>query len=146
VIALLTMNFITKYLEAQESDYEIAYAEIITGKKINHWMWYIFPQIIGLGHSSTAMYYAIQNKEEAHQYLLHSILGARLIEISTALLNVQHNNVIAILGETDTLKLKSCMTLFASVSISESVFALILHKYFNNEMDENTIAILQQQG
>lgn len=99
-------NNLNRFLVAQESNYINAFQEIKSGKKTGHWMWYIFPQIDGLGFSSTTKFYSIKSIEEAKQYLNHPILGSRLIEISKALLNLKIANPIAIFGYTDSLKLK----------------------------------------
>jgi len=132
-----------RFIKAQEkkhNGFEIALEEINTGKKINHWMWYIFPQFKGLGRSSTSEFYAIQSIEEAKEYLAHPILGKRLREISKALLSNNQNDAILIFGFTDSLKLKSCMTLFSFVDNStEKTFQKILDKFFSGYMDEVTM-------
>ncbi len=104
-----------RFIEAQERDYSIALEEIKKGRKQGHWMWYIFPQIQGLGYSSTSQYYAIQNIEEATEYLNDTILGSRLIEICSALLKLDCNDAYSIFGNPDHLKLKSSVTLFLQV-------------------------------
>ena len=132
-----------RFIKAQEkkhNGFEIALKEINTGKKINHWMWYIFPQFKGLGRSSTSEFYAIQSIEEAKEYLAHPILGKRLREISKALLSNNQNDAILIFGFTDSLKLKSCMTLFSFVDNSaEKTFQKILDKFFSGYIDEITM-------
>jgi uncharacterized protein (DUF1810 family) len=140
----MLMDSLQHYLDAQQNDYALALHEIKQGQKVNHWMWYIFPQIRGLGYSSTAIHYAIRNKQQAALYASHPILGVRLLEISTALLNISHNNIQAILGQIDALKLQSCMTLFASITPTETVFTNVLQKYFNGVQDANTLLILQE--
>ena len=130
-----------RFVKAQEIDYEFALKEIIQGKKRSHWMWYIFPQLKGLGYSSMAVYYGIKNHKEAEGYLAHPVLGARLLEISNELLKLEGKSAKDIFGSTDELKLKSCMTLFYLVS-KETVFREILDKYFDGNIDEKTQEIL----
>ena len=131
-----------RFISAQESDYAIALSEIKGGRKRSHWIWYIFPQIQGLGYSSMAQFYAIKDKEEAIAYLKHSILGKRLVEITEALLDLQENNASLIMGYPDDLKLKSSMTLFYVVS-AQDIFKKVLDKYFSGELDQKTISILE---
>ncbi len=126
---------LSRFIEAQESHYERALAEIKSGKKISHWMWYIFPQLSGLGHSKTSQLYAIGNLEEAREYLGHEILGKRLVEISDELLKLEENNASNILGSPDDLKLKSSMTLFCQVDKATSVFQKVLDKFFDGSYD-----------
>ena len=128
---------------AQARDYEIALREVRAGCKRSHWMWYIFPQIKGLGHSETAQYYAIQSAEEAKAYLAHPVLGMRLQEISIALLGLATSDPQAVFGYTDSLKLHSSMTLFYQVS-KLFVFERVLKKYFGGKLDQKTISILRE--
>lgn len=130
-----------RFIKAQETSYETALAEIRSGRKRSHWMWYIFPQIKGLGYSSTAQYYAIQNRTEAEEYLSHPVLGKRLVEISEALLEIENDDVSTVFWYPDDMKLKSSMTLFYLVSRND-VFKRVLEKYFDGEMDEKTVEIL----
>ena len=139
-------NTLQRFIQAQQSSYETALAEIKKGRKRSHWMWYIFPQIQGLGFSETSRHYAIKNKEEAKSYLEHPVLGKRLIEICEALLQQPDNNAHNIFGNPDDLKLQSSMTLFASLAGNYPVFTAVLRKFFNGSNDEKTIRILQQQG
>lgn len=132
-----------RFVSAQEYDYEIALYEIRKGRKQSHWMWYIFPQIQGLGYSPTAQYYAIENRKEAVEYLKHPILGTRLIEISEALLSLKENDATRIMGYPDDLKLKSSMTLFYAISKND-IFKKVLDKYFEGEMDDKTLKILKE--
>mgnify|MGYP002734901318 FL=1 len=132
-----------RFVTAQERDYEIALQEVQAGCKRSHWMWYIFPQIKGLGRSETAQYYAIQSAEEATAYLAHPILGKRLQEISIALLGLPTSNAQTVFGYTDSLKLRSSMTLFYQVS-HYFVFERVLKKFFGGELDKNTISILEE--
>ncbi len=107
-------------------------------------MWFIFPQIEGLGHSSTAKYYSIKNINEAKEYIDHPILGKRLFECCNIILKIEDKSVEDIFGYPDNLKLKSCMTLFNYAVPKHKVFADVLNKYFTGELDEQTISILQK--
>ncbi|WP_345952004.1 DUF1810 domain-containing protein [Mucilaginibacter sp. PAMB04274] len=133
-----------RFLDAQETDYAIALSEIKSGKKRSHWMWYIFPQIQGLGLSSTSQYYAIKNLQEAKAYLQHPVLGKRLIEISSVLLTLGNNDAHNIFGSPDDMKLKSCMTLFSSIENTSPVFKQILDLFFGGEADQKTINVLNK--
>ena len=134
-----------RFVLAQESDYELALSEIKSGRKRSHWMWYIFPQIQGLGYSSMAQFYAIKDKEEAIAYLKHPILGKRLEEITEALLFLEENDIDRIMGYPDNIKLKSSMSLFYTVSIKE-IFKQVLDKFFSGEFDEKTISLLENKN
>ena len=138
-------NNLQRFIEAQKREYTIALSEIKNGKKRSHWMWYIFPQIQGLGFSETSRYYAIQNKEEAAAYLQHPVLGSRLIQICNELLSLQSNNAGNIFGSPDDVKLKSSMTLFASLPNTDPVFQAVLDKFFNGTKDNQTLRILERQ-
>ncbi|MBO7160606.1 MAG: DUF1810 domain-containing protein, partial [Paludibacteraceae bacterium] len=109
----------------------------------SHWMWYIFPQLKGLGLSSMATYYGIDGEEEARAYLNHPILGARLREITLALLNVEDKTAQEIFGWTDTMKLRSCMTLFNAVASGDDLFQKVLEKYYNGKPDDRTLELLK---
>src|SRR4051812_12065392 len=104
------MNDLKRFLDAQENDYERALAEIKRGRKQSHWMWYIFPQIAGLGSSETSRFYAVKTKAEAELYLAHPVLGARLVRISEALLEIEGKTANQIFGSPDDVKLKSSIT------------------------------------
>lgn len=132
---------LNRFLTAQERSYDAALAEIKAGRKRTHWMWYIFPQIAGLGMSSTAQYYSIQDRLEAEEYMAHPVLGARLLEISRALLTLESSDATAVMGYPDDLKLRSCMTLFAQVS-DDPVFEAVLDKFFGGRPDSRTLALL----
>jgi uncharacterized protein (DUF1810 family) len=132
-----------RFLDAQKKDYQIALSEIRSGRKRSHWMWYIFPQIAGLGQSETAKYYAINNIEEAKEYLNHEILGYRLSEISNELLKLKEDNARNIFSTPDDMKLKSSMTLFVQAAKENSIFQKVLDKFFNGESDDKTIKILK---
>ena len=135
---------LNRFMDAQAGIYETAYAELKKGQKRTHWMWYIFPQIDGLGRSTTAKYYAIKNLEEARQYLKHPVLGPRLLECAEAVLAIDGRTASEIFGYPDDLKLKSSMTLFASVAPPGSVFVRILDRYFHGEPDGRTIQLSEQ--
>lgn len=134
----MDINSLDRFLEAQERMYEIALKEIRNGEKESHWMWYIFPQLRGLGKSRMAYAYGINGLEEAKAYLDHPVLSARLIEISEALLEHKDQDIENILGDIDAMKLRSSMTLFAIISYNDSVFHQILDCFYNGEMDELT--------
>ena len=129
------MSFLAKFVDAQKQDYANALAEIRAGKKRSHWMWYIFPQLAGLGKSATAQYYAIADLAEAEAYLAHPILGKRLIEICQALLQLPIADAHEIFGSPDDMKLKSSMTLFATIPETDQVFGKVLEKFFHGEKD-----------
>ena len=134
-----------KFLKAQETDYAIALSEIKHGKKRSHWMWYIFPQIQGLGFSETSKYYAIKDIAEAQSFLNHPVLGDRLVAICQALLNLKENNANKIFGSPDDVKLKSSMTLFTALSETDPVFQLVLDKFFHGEKDKVTLQLILKQ-
>jgi uncharacterized protein (DUF1810 family) len=133
---------LARFVQAQERDYEQALSEIRSGRKQSHWMWYIFPQFEGLGRTSTSMRYAIKSAAEAAAYLRHPVLGPRLLEIARAALAVEGKSASEIFGSPDDLKLRSCATLFASVSPAGSVFEQLLDRYFSGEPDHRTLALL----
>lgn len=136
------MNDLKRFLDAQENDYERALAEIKRGRKQSHWMWYIFPQIAGLGSSETARFYAVRTKAEAELYLAHPVLGARLVEISEALLDIEGKTANQIFGSPDDVKLKSSMTLFGWLENAHPVFQRVLDKYFNGAKDWRTLDLI----
>ncbi|WP_422928133.1 DUF1810 domain-containing protein [Singulisphaera sp. PoT] len=119
-----------RFVNAQEGDYEQALKEVRDGRKESHWMWYIFPQIDGLGFSSMSRRYSIKSLAEAREYLEHPVLGPRLLECIEAAMAVQGRSAHQIFGSPDDMKLKSCATLFASVTPEDSPFAQLLDKYF----------------
>ena len=139
---MATANTLQRFLDAQATDYAQALTEIKKGRKRSHWMWYIFPQIRGLGFSSTSQHYAIQGAAEAQAYLAHPVLGARLVEIATALLGLASSNATSIMGSPDDLKLRSSMTLFAAVPGADPVFEAVLGKFFGGAPDTNTLQLL----
>ena len=131
-----------RFLDAQRGDYAAALAEVRRGRKTSHWMWYIFPQIAGLGQSSTARYYSIRDLEEAREYYAHPVLGQRLREISSALLELRGSDPVAVFGGIDSMKLKSSMTLFAVAAPDDPLFQQVLDKYYGGEQDALTLRIL----
>ena len=131
-----------RFLKAQELMYPWALREMKNGRKQTHWMWFIFPQLKAIGQSSTALYYGIEDLDEAKQYLAHPVLGTRLKEISEVLLSLETNDPCKVMGEIDALKLCSSMTLFAEVAGYDSVFGKVIDKYYNGNKDMNTIRIL----
>lgn len=135
-----------KFIAAQANTYEKALAEIKNGQKRTHWMWFVFPQLRGLGMSDMAYTYGIADLEEARAYLKHKDLGARLIQISTELLRFEGNDPVAVFGDIDALKLRSSMTLFSLVSEEDSVFHKILQKYFQGQTDSKTLDLLQRKN
>lgn len=138
------MNYdLNRYLDAQKRDYKIALEEIKNGRKYSHWVWYIFPQLIELGRSSTAIYYGIKGIGEATAYLNHAMLRERLIEISTVLLSLETNDPTEVLGKRNDMKVRSCMTLFSNVRPEISVFQAVLDKFYNGTLDARTIDLLK---
>ncbi len=132
---------LNRFISAQENDYQNALLEIKSGKKTSHWMWYIFPQIIGLGNSDFAKHYAIRNLAEAKEYINHPILGSHLKEISTKLLKLPTNDAFLIFGKPDNRKLQSCMTLFSEAS-DNVIFKKVLDKFYEGQIDQKTLDIL----
>jgi uncharacterized protein (DUF1810 family) len=133
-----------RFTDAQERDYEIAFAEVSAGRKRGHWMWYIFPQVKGFGFSSTSQHYGISGLKEAEAYLRHPVLGPRLTGICQALLQLEGNNATQIFGNPDDLKLRSSMTLFAAVADSDPIFQQVLDKYFQGKEDLPTLTLLNR--
>ncbi len=131
-----------KFISAQDRDYARALEEIRSGRKRTHWMWYIFPQLQGLGFSSTAQYYGIRDLEQAMDYMAHPVLGPRLVEISRALLELESSNPSSVMGCPDDLKLCSCMTLFELAAPGEPVFAAVLEKFYRGRRDRLTLDLL----
>lgn len=136
------MIMLDRFIEAQNKYYETALAEIKFGKKETHWMWFIFPQIKGLGYSDISKYFAIQSRGEAKAYLAHPVLGKHLEEISEVLLDLGTNDPVEVFGGIDAIKLQSCMTLFWAIS-GEEIFGDVLLKYFGGYLDFETIQILR---
>jgi uncharacterized protein (DUF1810 family) len=138
-------NNLQRFIDAQQGVYEQALSEIKRGRKQSHWMWFVFPQIKGLGFSETSKRYAIQNKEEGQAYLQHPLLGARLLQISEALLQLQSNNAYQIFGSPDDVKLKSSMTLFSSLQDAPPIFQKVLDKFFEGTKDSKTLSLMKDQ-
>jgi uncharacterized protein (DUF1810 family) len=132
-----------RFVEAQEPVYEQVCAELREGRKRSHWMWFIFPQIRGLGHSPTAQFFAIHSRAEALAYLLHPVLGARLRECVALVTAVERRDVGQIFGFPDDLKFRSSMTLFAEVAPEEKLFRQALDKFFEGEPDARTVELME---
>jgi uncharacterized protein (DUF1810 family) len=133
---------LSRFVDAQSHVYERALSEIRSGRKRSHWMWYIFPQLQGLGFSSTSRRYAIKSVAESRAYLDHPILGPRLLECAEATMAIEGRSAFDIFGSPDDLKLRSCATLFACVSPPGSVFDRLLEKYFQGRRDGKTLNLL----
>ena len=133
---------LVRFLDAQNKLYLSALSEIKKGRKESPWMWFIFPQIKGLGSCDTSKFYEIKNADEAIAFLEHPILGKHLIEISVELIKTDEKTAEDIFGNPDNEKLQSCMTLFASVQNTEPVFNEVLDKYFDGSSDFHTIQLL----
>jgi len=135
---------LSRFTRAQETKYGRVLAEVKDGRKETHWMWYIFPQIKGLGRSSKSEFYAIEHIEEALEYLRHPVLGVRLFECTEAVLAITGRSAHDVFGSPDDSKLRSCMTLFEFVSEPGSIFVSVLGKYFNGCGDDRTLNLLKQ--
>ena len=133
-----------RFIKEQQRDYTTAYVEVSQGKKRSHWMWYIFPQIVGLGMTATSHKYSIKSIDEAKAYIAHPYLGKNLINISKVLLSLDENDPYKIFGSPDYLKLCSSMTLFAEAAPEEEVFQKVIEKYYGGKKDERTLSILEQ--
>lgn len=131
-----------RFVEAQNHNYEAALAELSAGQKTSHWMWYVFPQIAGLGHSAMARRYAIRSLDEAKAYLQHPLLGPRLKDCCEQLMQVEGKTARDIMGSPDDIKLRSSMTLFAIAEGKPGVFRQVLKKYYGGEVDSRTEEIL----
>ena len=138
----MTGHDLDRFLDAQGAVYNHALAEIRAGRKQSHWMWFIFPQIAGLGFSETSRHFAIRNRGEAEAYLAHPVLGARLRECAHAVLDVKGRSASDVFGSVDAMKLRSSATLFAAVSPDGSPFHRILDEYFDGRADEKTMELL----
>ena len=130
-----------RFLDAQRTTYAVALQEIKSGRKVTHWMWFIFPQIDGLGSSSTSRYYAIKSLDEAKAYLAHPVLGPRLVESAQAALSVTGRTAEQVFGLVDAMKLHSSATLFSAASANGSVFHQLLDKYFSGQPDARTLEL-----
>ena len=132
-------NNITRFIEAQENFYETAFEEMKNGKKETHWMWFIFPQLRVLGVSEKAIYYGINDLQEAKKYIEHPLLGDRLREISKEILKLSGSDPVSLMGRVDAIKLQACMTLFAHATEENQVFVDVLTKYFSSQYDKRTL-------
>jgi len=135
---------LNRFIEAQMTTYEGAMLELARGRKESHWVWYIFPQIKGLGRSDTAKLYSIKSLEEGRSYLEHSVLGPRLIKACEILLSLKDASMDEVMGFPDNLKLLSSMTLFETLSDSNSIFTKIIELYFDDVRDDASLKILQR--
>jgi len=135
---------LNRFIEAQVDSYESAMGELSRGRKSGHWIWYIFPQIDGLGSSDITKLYAIKSIEEAQAYLEHPVLGERLIESCEILLSLEDLSISDIMGFPDDLKLKSSMTLFAQVSPQSSIISEVLSKYYEDDLDQTSLEIIKR--
>jgi uncharacterized protein (DUF1810 family) len=135
-----------RFLDAQAGIHDIALAEIQAGRKRTHWMWFVFPQVAGLGSSRTSQFYAIRSAAEARAYLEHPVLGDRLRKCVDAVLDLSGRSATDVFGSPDDLKLWSSATLFAAVSDPGSVFEHLISRYFRGEPDKKTLEVLATLG
>ena len=135
-----------RFIEPQEQDYEQALKEIRNGRKVSHWIWYIFPQLRGLGKSYMSDYYGIRDLDEAKAFLQDPYLGKHLQKISEALLNLDNDNATQIMGRPDDMKLKSSMTLFACADPENAVFEKVLEKFYNGHKDGRPLKMLSKEN
>lgn len=142
-------NDIRRFLQPQEEWYARALEEVKNGEKVTHWIWFIFPQMRGLGYSSYSWFYGISSLQEAKDYLSHPILGKRLREITQTLLDLRQFypgiDALAVFGSIDSVKVRSCMTLFDAVS-PHDIFSRVLDAYYNGQRDSKTLQLLQAKG
>lgn len=138
----MSENKLQRFISAQEKDYDTALAEIKSGKKRSHWMWYIFPQIAGLGSTDISKHYAIKDMQEANDFLMDQTLGLRLTTICKALLKLETNDAFEVFGSPDNLKLRSSMTLFDAVPATFPVFGQVLDKFYKGGRDQRTLDLL----
>ena len=132
-----------RFLVAQNNVYQNVLAELTKGRKQSHWMWFIFPQIEGLGKSRTSRFYSIKSLEEAQAYFNHPILSKRLLECTQTILSIQGKSALQIFGSPDDIKLKSSMTLFAFISPDNFLFQQVLDKFFQGNKDAKTLSLLE---
>lgn len=137
---------LARFTEAQETSYASALAELRSGRKKTHWIWFVFPQLRGLGTSFNAERYGLTGLTEAQAYLEHPVLGHRLREATEAMLAHQAKGARAVLGDIDALKLCSCLTLFSLADPSEKIFRVALDGFFNGECDRRTLTLLERKG
>lgn len=143
---MIMKHNLERFVKAQAGVYETALKEIRPGRKKSHWIWYIFPQLKGLGFSEMAQYYGIADLAEARAYIANDVLRSRLIEISEALLALPSGNALSVMGSPDDLKLRSSMTLFAMADEKREVFRKVLNKFYGGEMDIKTLELLKISG
>jgi uncharacterized protein (DUF1810 family) len=136
---------LSRFVDAQEYNYEEALSEIRDGRKRSHWMWYVFPQFHGLGSSPASRRFAIKSLAEAEAYLRHPVLGPRLLECCEAAASVEGRSALEVFGSPDDMKLRSCATLFAHVSPEEPVFGRVLDRYFGGERDRKTLRLIESE-
>jgi len=134
-----------RFVEAQAPVYDQALAELRAGQKQSHWMWFVFPQMVGLGQSATSRAYAIQSLDEARGYLAHPVLGTRLRECCQAVMNVRGKSARDIFGAPDDQKFQSCLSLFAEAAPDDVLFYNLLEKYFDGDADEATLELLAHE-
>ncbi len=138
-------NFdLQRFIDAQNGMYENAFTEMKKGAKKSHWMWFVFPQFVGLGKSPKSFYYAFKSSEEAVEYLNHPVVGSRLIEITTVLYAIENKSITDILGAMDALKLQSCMTLFDLVQTNRPIFSDVLNKYYAGNRCAKTMFYIEK--
>lgn len=135
-----------RFVAAQQADYDRALGELRRGRKQSHWMWYVFPQVQGLGSSFMSRKYALSGLEEARTYLAHPILGGRLLECCQAVLEADSNNPREIFGSPDDLKFRSCLTLFALADPSVTIFGKLLERFYGGKKDPRTLEILRRSA
>jgi uncharacterized protein (DUF1810 family) len=140
--AMMSDFDLDRFVLAQDANYAAAVGELKAGRKRSHWMWYVFPQIAGLGRSEMARRYAISGLTEARAYLAHPVLGPRLRHCTQIVAHHDGLSAHEIFGSPDDLKFRSCLTLFAQAAPEETVFAAALHKYFGGKADPQTVEIL----
>lgn len=133
-----------RFVDAQQGDYEQALAEVRNGRKYSHWIWYIFPQLKGLGMSYNSQYYGISGRGEAEAYLAHPVLGKRLREITSAFLQLKNKAAAEVFGSLDAMKVLSCMTLFNEVA-ADDLFQQVIDKYYQGKTDETTKRMLENK-
>lgn len=137
---------LNRFLDAQENSYTTALNELRSGRKRSHWIWYVFPQLKGLGRSPSSEFYGLAGLAEAAAYLAHSLLGQRLREATNAMLTHKSLTAASVLGELDALKFKSCLTLFSLATPYEQIFTTALEHFFDGERDPKTLALLKTCG
>src|SRR3954453_17417539 len=137
-----TPNTLERFIRAQQRDYAQALAELTAGRKRSHWIWYVLPQLRGLGRSDMAREYGIANRQEAADYIAHPLLAPRLIECVNAILRHRDQSADEILGDVDAMKFRSCLTLFAEVAPDERCFAAALKTFYQGKPDPETLRLL----